>query len=450
MAEKSTEAAAKSPTKGHAPRGLETYLEPGEAACFLIDPVRATLEAANAQARTLFKLTSEALPKPVDSAMPAFNRLRHEASDASTSQDPQILDFWTGGRLLRLTCVLTAIDDSEGRRLIRIRVVPDRDKDVDGHAAEARGEGVTPSSPPDRSSDAECPEAPPCLSLEESSDAGPGPGPSRRTDAETLKEIARRIRQGFPARQEPREEDPTLPSQDAQILPPEPAGDPPDAKSLAKLAHELKTPLSAIVAASEIMRDQRLGDMGNARYLGYASDIHQSARHALDVINAMLTRGAREFRQNSVVALGEVAAETVSAMSPLAAAAGVSLSARSDDGPLDILADATAVRQIIYNLVNNALKFTPSGGDVHVLSGYLDDGSVYLVVRDTGQGMEEETIARAFFADLGTVSPRPGGGYGIGLPMVRQLALSIGASLDVDSAPGKGTAILLTFARVHS
>ncbi len=203
--------------------------------------------------------------------------------------------------------------------------------------------------------------------------------------------------------------------------------------------------MSAIVAASEIMRDQRLGAMGNERYLDYANDIHQSARHALDVVDAMLRRGAGDTGTAVISAVDKIARDAVSVMRPLAEAARVGLFVRSDKGRLEVLANATSVRQILFNLISNALKFTPAGGEIHVLSGFLDDGSVYLVVRDTGSGMDEAAIARAFFADSEEGTPRPGGGYGYGLPLVRRLAIDMGAALEVDSAPGKGTAILLSF-----
>jgi signal transduction histidine kinase len=195
------------------------------------------------------------------------------------------------------------------------------------------------------------------------------------------------------------------------------------------------------------MRDEQLGPMGNARYLGYAGDIHESAKHALGVIDAMLTGSTREARTIEAIDLNELASMTVSAMLPLARASDILLEADCENGRIEIAGDATAVRQIIFNLVSNALKFTPAGGDVRVVTGYLANGTAFLAVRDTGDGMSEETITRAFYGDDARSGPRPGGGYGIGLPMVRHLAESMGAAIDVDSAPGKGTVVLISFQR---
>ena len=417
--------------------GLEGLLEAGDAPCFLIDPIRSTLEAANAAARKIFRLANgRGLPHPLDSAMPALARLRQVLATARPARS-ETLSFWIAGQMTTLPSTLALVEAPDGRTLVLVRtarLAPDEQK----------------SDAPDTKPSARTGE-PKAADVE----AAPSPPPARpRTDAETLREIARRIREGHPARQKPveataevsdpsvREAAPAATASDASPSPPEAA---PDARSLAQIAHELKTPLSAIVAASEIMRDQRLGAMGNARYLDYANDIHQSARHALNVVDAMLGRGAGDTHKTAPLALDAIAQEAVSSMRPLAEASHIRLAAHSDKGRLEVLASATAVRQILFNLINNALKFTPSGGEVHVLTGFLDDGSVYLVVRDTGTGMDEGTIARAFFGEGEAGTLRPGGGYGYGLPLVRQLAEMMGVALEVDSAPGKGTAILLSF-----
>ena len=112
--------------------------------------------------------------------------------------------------------------------------------------------------------------------------------------------------------------------------------------------------------------------MGNKRYLGYAGDIHESARHALDVINAMLTRhAAGSAHASRSIDLNDVVATAVSALTPLATSSGIGLEADSDDEHAwTCAAMPPRIRQIIYNLVSNALKFTPQDGDVHVVTGY--------------------------------------------------------------------------------
>jgi two-component system cell cycle sensor histidine kinase PleC len=217
---------------------------------------------------------------------------------------------------------------------------------------------------------------------------------------------------------------------------------------LARLAHELKTPLTAIAAAAEIMRDERLGDMGNTRYLDYARDIHESAAHALAVIARLLAQGdAREAERDRIEAidLNDLVARTVATLQPIAAERDITLAFDADDGNPVVSASATAVRQILLNLLSNALKFTPAGGDVRAVTGYLPNGAVFLVVRDSGEGIAELIIRNALaFAD-GAIAERPGGGYGIGLPLVCRLVADMGARIEFDSEPGQGSVVLISF-----
>jgi signal transduction histidine kinase len=98
------------------------------------------------------------------------------------------------------------------------------------------------------------------------------------------------------------------------------------------------------------------------------------------------------------------------------------------------------MRQILLNLLANALKFTSPGGDVRVVTGYLNDGRVFLVVRDTGCGMNGGGVATVH--ENSSEGPE---GYGIGLPLVQRLVHEMGAEIEFDSAPGKGTVVLIAF-----
>jgi signal transduction histidine kinase len=275
-----------------------------------------------------------------------------------------------------------------------------------------------------------------------------------RSDAETLKEIARQIRAGelttpFRRGSDARDFAATLTSGETAASD-EIAGSPPDqvestepdADHLAKLAHELKTPISAIAAAAEVMRDERLGKMQNDRYLGYAADIHESATHALDVIASLLSRNKKPNVSGPPLAtldLNAIVDRTVSSTQALAASRGVLLAFEAESSRPHVTANPTAMRQILLNLLANALKFTPPGGDVRVVTGYLNDGRVFLVVRDTGCGMN---------CDVSTVnenSSQAPEGNGIGLPLVQRLVREMGAEIEFDSAPGKGTVVLIAF-----
>lgn len=391
------------------------------------------MAANNAGLRLLRMADDSPLPAALDAAMPALRRLREIDASAETFGEER-LTFWCGGRLVRVAARISRDIMNDGRSRLIVRALHGDD------------EGSNVHDP----------------STATTSAAGPVQDAPRieRDDRETLREIARRIREGhrpeaeFYSETSAKPADRTVAGERGHATTPSFEGTPlpvreptaaPDARTLSKIAHELKTPLSAIAAAAEIMRDEQLGPMGNAKYLGYAGDIFESARHALDVINAMLTGTAKEARTAEPVDLSGIAAATVSVMMPLAEASGINLEADTGDERLSVTGDATAIRQIIYNLISNALKFTPHGGEVHVVTGYLPKGVPFMVVRDTGEGMSEDDIVRAFYRDDSRIGARSGGGYGIGLPMVRRLAEMMNATIDVDSEPGKGTVVLVSF-----
>lgn len=207
---------------------------------------------------------------------------------------------------------------------------------------------------------------------------------------------------------------------------------------MAKLAHELKTPLSAIAAAAEIMRDERLGPLGSERYRGYAGDIYDSARHALGVIDRLLAaaRGDNTATELSFAQLdlNELTRGVVSTMRPLAAEAGLELDCVLAERLPHVVADRTSVRQMLLNLLTNAIKFTGRGGRVQVSTRYTLDGPVAIEVRDNGPGLDSEG------------GPK---GLGIGLPLVEAMAGANGASMASESRPGEGTAVRITFRKDH-
>ena len=220
---------------------------------------------------------------------------------------------------------------------------------------------------------------------------------------------------------------------------------------VARLAHELRTPLAAIAVLSEMMRDERLGALGNARYLAYAADIHESAAHANTVLAAFLDTGAAdrgtggplEFVELDIAQLTQA---TVSALAPIEDRAGVALVLRTCRGLPRVIADRRSMRQMLNNLIANALKYTPPCGEVAVALSYAPGGPVVIEIADTGDGMTPVELERARGSGGAEAMRRRSGGTGIGLPLVRALAAACGATVSLDSRLGNGTRATIAFA----
>lgn len=262
------------------------------------------------------------------------------------------------------------------------------------------------------------------------------------TDAETLRRIAGQIAggiAGIPASGEPRAGPRLTPA----------------VQALAKLAHELRTPLSAIVAAAEIMRDERFGPIGDNRYREYASGIYDGAYHALGVINAMLGTASSSDNGDAIaftqLDLNDTASKVAASVQALMEAAGLKLEQCLEPRLPNVVADPVTVRQMILNLVTNALRATPSGGTVTIATSYELAGPIHLTITDTGSGMTPAEIDSALdpTASASEFEPRPSGGLGLGYPLVLRLASINGAKVTIASAgppATAGTAVRITFA----
>ncbi len=216
------------------------------------------------------------------------------------------------------------------------------------------------------------------------------------------------------------------------------------ARFLANMSHELRTPLNAIMGFSDIMRARMFGDLG-PRYTDYAELIHESGRHLLDVINDVLDMSKIEAQRFDLSREVFDAREAVNAALRLlrlqADEARVKLRGVLPAQPLEIDADRRAIKQIVLNLVSNALKFTPAGGSVTV-SVDQAGGDFELLVADTGVGIAPEDLER-----LGRPYEQAGGaderaqGTGLGLSLVRSFAELHGGRMSLESRLGEGTAV---------
>ena len=219
---------------------------------------------------------------------------------------------------------------------------------------------------------------------------------------------------------------------------------------LANMSHELRTPLNAIIGFSEALELGYAGPL-EARPLEYAGLIHQSGEHLLRVINdildlAKVDAGKFKLHEEPGVDPRRVVEGCVVLMKSQAIAEAIHLSTEMEEGLPPLSADPTRLKQILLNLISNAVKFTGSGGSVIVAVGRSSDGGIAFEVRDTGEGMsaDEVEIALQPFGQIETAHARRYQGTGLGLPLAQRLAELHGGSLCVHSEKGRGTSVVVT------
>ncbi len=222
---------------------------------------------------------------------------------------------------------------------------------------------------------------------------------------------------------------------------------------LANMSHELRTPLNAIIGFSEIMRAETLGPVGSPRYIEYLDDIIDSSQHLLGVINDILDvakseAGKLELNEESVDLTNEIRL-TGRLFAEQAGEAEVALSIEVPDTLVPLWADQRKVRQILLNLVSNAVKFTPPGGRVTVSAAVEKEGTMAITVEDTGIGIRKEDLPAALapFGQVESSLSRRYEGTGLGLPLTRALVERHGGELLLDSEPGRGTRVTARFPR---
>jgi cell cycle sensor histidine kinase DivJ len=213
---------------------------------------------------------------------------------------------------------------------------------------------------------------------------------------------------------------------------------------LANMSHELRTPLNAIMGFSDIMRARMFGPLPE-KYGEYGEMIHESGQHLLDLINDVLDMSKIEAERFQLSLERFDAREAVSASLRLmrlqADGAGVKLRGVLPADALEVDADRRAIKQIVLNLVSNALKFTPKGGAVTVTAQGFDR-DFELVVADTGVGISREDLDRLGrpYEQAGDNSRRQMG-TGLGLSLVRSFAELHGGEMIIESTLGEGTTV---------
>ncbi|HRO32127.1 MAG TPA: ATP-binding protein [Brevundimonas sp.] len=216
---------------------------------------------------------------------------------------------------------------------------------------------------------------------------------------------------------------------------------------LANMSHELRTPLNAINGFSEIMAAELFGPLGDAKYKGYAADILKSGQHLLSLINDILDMAKIEAGKMTLhyeaVSLREVCDDAVRLMRGKAQEAGLSLTVEAAAGLPEIEADHRGCKQVMLNLISNAIKFTPEGGSITVRLAALGAERVRVAVTDTGIGIAQEDLDRLArpFEQVEGQHSKTTQGTGLGLALTKSLIELHGGALHMESQPGDGTTV---------
>jgi two-component system cell cycle sensor histidine kinase PleC len=229
---------------------------------------------------------------------------------------------------------------------------------------------------------------------------------------------------------------------------------------LANMSHELRTPLNAINGFSEIMVHEMFGPLGDRRYKEYAQDILGSGQHLLALINDILDMSKIEAGKMSLsldwMDIGDVVDDVARLMRNRADAANLVLGTSLPPGLPEIEADYRAVKQILLNLISNAIKFTPAGGRIDLkvwsLGEETADYRLQISVCDTGIGIAQEDIGRLAkpFEQIETQHAKAQAGSGLGLALTKSLVEMHGGVFELESEPGLGTTVSFTLPVKHN
>jgi PAS domain S-box-containing protein len=211
---------------------------------------------------------------------------------------------------------------------------------------------------------------------------------------------------------------------------------------LANMSHELRTPLNSVLGFSELLQQEHFGSL-TARQVDYVAAIHDSGSHLLKLVNDVLDVSKVEAGRLELERRWVDPRETLSAvlrgLQPLAGSRNVAIVSQVDEELEQACLDPLRLRQILFNLLSNGIKFSHEGGRLELRLSAVEDG-VRIVVRDWGVGIASEDLPRLFleFEQLGELSARAQG-TGLGLALTRRLVLLHGGTIEVESELGQGS-----------
>ena len=216
---------------------------------------------------------------------------------------------------------------------------------------------------------------------------------------------------------------------------------------MATVSHELRTPLNAVIGYAELL-EGGLGGQLEAKAAGYIARIKATARHQQQIIDEILSfsrlDAGRESVHIEVVSLTDIRDEVFAVIAPLAEARGLAFATNFADAPAEFRTDPRKLRQVLLNLLGNAVKFTPKGGVTLTVNGLED--SLAFTVADTGPGIEPADRERIFepFTQLDQTKTREFGGTGLGLAITKRLVALLDGDIRVDATRGSGSTFVVT------
>ena len=225
---------------------------------------------------------------------------------------------------------------------------------------------------------------------------------------------------------------------------------------LANMSHELRTPLNAIMGFSEVIKNEMFGHIEVPQYVEYARDIFSSGSHLLDIINdifdlSKVEAGKFNLSEESV-AVEEVVFAVCTIIKGKADEKNLHIAPRLPSVMPRLYADKRAVKQMMLNLLSNAVKFTPKDGDVSISAKDETDGSVAIVITDSGIGIAEDDMKKVLapFGQVDSVLSREHEGTGLGVPLVKAMIELHGGTLTFESTIDIGSVVTLRFPPARS
>jgi len=222
---------------------------------------------------------------------------------------------------------------------------------------------------------------------------------------------------------------------------------------LANMSHELRTPMNAIIGFSEMMMKETFGPLGSPKYQEYLGDIHVSAGHLLEIINEVLDMSKIEAGKIELdeqnMDMGDAIESVTRMMASRAFSGGIKMETHIDPDLPGLFADERLIRQILINLMSNAVKFSRQGGRIDISARMKDESEMQIFVEDTGIGIPKNKIQQALepFGQIhdSAHAAKQIQGTGLGLPLAKAMVELHGGYLTLESDTDQGTKVMISF-----